>query len=74
MNPVKGAEVSYVVIYPDGTSLPTNLFDVATGADGILKIALPVSMGSPRQVVEVQLTVKLQELRATTRTWYRIWY
>ena len=71
--PVKGAQASVLAIYPDGNQYAYPQFEV-TGADGILKITLPVAKIDPRQVVELQLTVEFQGLSAKTGTWFRIWY
>jgi hypothetical protein len=73
LNPLEGAVVSYTAIYPDGNNFEYQPID-PTGADGVLKITLPVSRIAPRQVIELQLKVKFQELNTTTRTWFRIWY
>jgi len=73
LQPVPGATVSILAIYPDGK----NFFyppQEATGTDGILQITLPVSKVAPRQVIELQLSIEFQGLKASTRTWFRIWY
>jgi hypothetical protein len=73
LNPLKGVQVSYVAIYPDGNNIAYHSMD-ETGADGVLMITLPVSRIAPRQVVELQLTVEFQTLKTSARTWFRIWY
>jgi len=45
-----------------------------TNADGIAILMLPAIGLSPKQIVQLQVTVEYQKTNGTANTWYRIWY
>jgi len=69
--PVAGAKVRVHVIFQGG-SLDYVLQD--TNADGIAILMLPAIGLSPKQIVQLQVTVEYQKTNGTANTWYRIWY
>ena len=71
--PVKGADAYVEVVYPDGTKYK-NVPSETTNQFGILVITLQVVPISPRQVVDLDITVNYQGLHAKAATWFRIWY
>lgn len=69
--PVAGAKVHVVLSFQGGT-LEYPMPD--TNADGISSLTLPGIDLTPKQLVQLQVTVDYQNKSETAGSWYRIWY
>jgi hypothetical protein len=72
-HPVKGAQVSLTVIYPGNNRVQIRSFEL-TSAEGFLVVHFPVGVAAVKEVVQLEVTTELQGLKATTTSWFRIWY
>jgi hypothetical protein len=73
LQPVSRVVASGIVTNPDGSKYAFSAYG-ATGADGVLKILLPVGDHLPGELISVEITASFQGLQSKTNTWFRIWY
>jgi hypothetical protein len=70
---VQGAQATINVVYPDGQGYPMRQLELS-GSDGIIKVTFPVSQFPPNSLVQINVTVEYQGLKASTISSFRIWY